>query len=184
MNRTAVGSSRSAKALASRLAVLLCAGALAACDAAPTEPASAPNTIRPSLSPGHYRREEISGVATSTCSGEDVALSGTTLFFFDQSTDATGGVHVTASLDQHLAGVGLVSGSKYVAEANSKLSLYLPAGSTPWVNGGFHVTEPLHIEFIGQGGVPNQILDAMWHVTFNNNGELTSFINSYSMRCK
>jgi hypothetical protein len=54
---------------------------------------------------------------TIDCSGEVVAFEGTTHTLLTQTVDAHGGVHVRGQVEEHLFGVGLTSGDRYVWNA-------------------------------------------------------------------
>lgn len=163
------------------IAVLGGIGAMAGCSASPTE--STAGDSSPPIVLYSKDREPLEGIIIADCSGESVALSGYHSFFFKQHEDAAGGIHVAAQLRQHVDGVGLASGRRYVGSYREQLSLFVPAGSLPLPAEGWHVSEQIRLRFIGQGDTPNQLLDARRHLTITPNGEVTASFDEFQMDC-
>lgn len=139
---------------------------LAAASFAAADPAS--NTFVPS-----------NGTFFDFCTGETIGLNGVNHFVTTSTTTPGGGVHSVVhmnALDFH--GVGLTSGTQYVAGGtnNSAVTFDLPVGAT--------TTEvSVHLRLIAQGQAEDIILDSLYHVTVNANGDVTADVNSFQVFC-
>ncbi len=80
---------------------------------------------------------------------------------------------------QGISGTGDVTGNKYQAtgltEDNFKGSL---------INGQFSYTYVNNFRIIGQGPGNNFLVHSVFHQTINANGELTSYVDHFSVECK
>jgi hypothetical protein len=163
-----------------RIALLSLAAALslAACDKAPTAPAR-PTITGASKELVINRRFPINGTALSDCGREAVLVSGTFQRVLTITNDGAGGFHVNDHFDYiGLQGTGVISGNQYVSQQISTVNFSVPGPTV-----GFEVTQPLTFTLIGQGTVPNEVLTALIHYTVNANGELTTFVDNFRVKC-
>lgn len=109
--------------------------------------------------------------------GEVVNLSGTLHVLFHTTIDASGGFHSTfLSQPQGVSGTGLTTGDKYQGTGESQSTF----------NGkvGFESTFVSNFKIIGQGPGNNFLVHENFHVTVNPNGEVTAFVDNFSVECK
>lgn len=152
---------------------------LAACDNAPTaltRPAS-PTTSRAALVANN--RVDVNTVALSDCGGEDVLVTGNFHQVLTITVDNAGGFHVNNHLDfTGLQGVGVVTGTQYVAHQVQMINFNVSKDLI-----GVEVTQPLVFTLIGRGSAPNEVFVAIQHFTINANGEFTSFVDNFRVKC-
>lgn len=109
--------------------------------------------------------------------GEVVNLSGTLHLLFHTTIDASGGFHSTfLSQPQGVSGTGLTTGDKYQGTGETQSTF----------NGkvGFESTFVNNFKIIGQGPGNNFLVHENFHVTVNPNGEVTAFVDNFSVECK
>jgi hypothetical protein len=151
---------------------------LAACDKAPTAPVR-PTANGPSQQVVINRRFPINGTALSDCGREAVLVTGTFQRVLTITDDGAGGYHVNDHLDYTgLQGTGVVSGSQYVARQIGLVNFNVPGPTI-----GFEVTQTTMFTLIGQGTTPNEVLTALIHYTVNANGELTTYVDNFRVKC-
>jgi hypothetical protein len=80
---------------------------------------------------------------------------------------------------QGISGVGESTGDKYQATGVTQERF---GGS--FVNGQFSDTFINNFRIIGQGPGNNYLVHQTFHITFNANGELTAFVDNFSVDCK
>jgi hypothetical protein len=152
--------------------------ALVACDKAPT----APTGLRPeapNFAVVINRQFPISTTALSDCGGEDIAVTGTFHRVLTITSDQTGGFHVNDHFDYTgLTGTSAITGANYVANQISLVNFNVSASTL-----GFEVTQPITFKLIGQGSAPDEVVTGLVHYTINANGELTTFVDSFRIRC-
>ena len=110
--------------------------------------------------------------------GEEIYLAGNLHIVSHTTLDPNGGYHSTLSFQpQGISGVGSTSGDKYQATGITRYSdnyLNLPY-TTTYVN---------NFRIIGQGPGNNYLVHETYHITINANGELTAFVDNWSIDCK
>jgi hypothetical protein len=109
--------------------------------------------------------------------GEDVYLSGTLHMLFHTTLDNSGGYHSKYHFQpQGITGTGLVTGAKYQA-----------TGVTQGMDNGkvgFESTFVNNFKIIGQGPGNNFLIHENFHITVNANGEVTAYVDNFSVECK
>ena len=157
---------------------LAAALSLAACDKAPTAPVR-PSVNGPSRALVINRRFPLNGTALSDCGREAVLVTGSFHRVLTITNDNAGGFHVNDHMDYTgLQGTGVISGSQYVAQQISTVNFNVPGPTV-----GFEVTQTLMFTLIGQGTAPNEVLTALIHYTVNANGELTTYVDNFRVKC-
>ena len=153
--------------------------ALTACENPPT----APTTLRasdPAFALVINRRFPVVGTALSDCGREDVAVTGTFHRVLTITSDGAGGFHVNDHLDYTgMQGTGVITGANYVSRQISLVNFNVPGQTV-----GFEVTQSIKFNLIGQGTVPDEVLTALVHYTINANGELTTYVDNYRVKCE
>ncbi len=118
----------------------------------------------------------ISGYATNPCNGEDVYLSGVAHVVYRSTSDGAGGfnagVHENYS---DLQGSG-DQGNNYVANGATNESLHLQPGEVLTLGDSFNL--------ISKGSAPNLTVHELIHYTVNANGDLTAYIDNFSIDCR
>lgn len=120
----------------------------------------------------------LSGSVSNTCNGDTVSLSGTEHLVVNETFDSNGGAHASISINAHLTGTGTPSGDSYVGNLNASFNENANSGGT--ITG----TEPISFEIISQGSDPNLIIKALFHITINPDGTVTSYIDTYTADCR
>src|SRR5881396_3871254 len=158
--------------------------ALAACDTAPTAPAA--NRDRPSFSAVTSNTNitiPIDLFVFVPCAnggaGELIEVSGPLHVLFQLTISNTGDVLLYAHFQpQGISGTGFVTGDKYqatgITQSTNTLSTPFPITST-FVNNFY---------MIGQGPDNNFKVHETSHLTINANGEVTAFVDNFSVTCQ
>ena len=109
--------------------------------------------------------------------GEDVYLSGTLHILFETTIDSSGGFHTKSHFQpQGISGIGLTTGDKYQATGGTQDRFNGKVGSAyTFVN---------NFKIIGQGAGNNFLVHENYHVTVNANGEVTAYVDNFSVECK
>jgi hypothetical protein len=152
---------------------------LAACDNTPTALTrpTPPTTSRAALVANN--RVEVNTIALSDCGTEDVLVTGSFHQVLTITVDNAGGFHVNDHLDfTGLQGVGVVTGTQYVAHQTQMINFNVSKDLI-----GAEVTQPLVFTLIGSGSAPDEVFVAIQHFTINANGELTSFVDNFRVKC-
>jgi len=111
-------------------------------------------------------------IRSADCSGEDVEISGTIHMVNKTLVDGS----VIGQFNyQDVTGVGLTSGITYRVSAVDQVRLAAPFPSSISSVQSFHL--------ISNGSSSNLIVQVLYHVTVNANGEVTASIDSLSMQC-
>jgi len=164
--------------------LVLAAVALAACDTSPTAPAA--NRERLSLSAVTSQTNAeipIDLFVFVPCAnggaGELIVVSGPLHVLFQVTISNTGNVLLYAHFQpQGISGTGSVTGDKYqatgITQSTNTFSTPFPITST-FVNNFY---------MIGQGPDNNFKVHETLHYTINANGEVTSFVDNFSVTCK
>ncbi|HZM25136.1 MAG TPA: hypothetical protein VFC02_25525 [Anaerolineales bacterium] len=109
--------------------------------------------------------------------GEFVQLSGTLHVLFVTTLDSRGGFHSKFHFQpQGVSGTGLTTGAKYQATGVTQGTF----------NGrvGFEQTFVNNFRIIGQGPGNNFMIHENFHITVNANGEVTAFVDNFSVKCR
>jgi len=109
--------------------------------------------------------------------GEFVQLSGTLHVLFVTTIDSRGGFHSKYHFQpQGVSGTGLTTGAKYQATGVTQGTF----------NGrvGFEETFVNNFRIIGQGPGNNFMIHENFHITVNANGEVTAFVDNFSVKCR
>jgi len=78
-----------------------------------------------------------------------------------------------------LSGEGLSSGDKYQGTGVTQETYHVRGDSLPSTH-----TYINNFRFIGQGPGNNYLVHETWHMTINANGEVTAYVDNYSVECK
>jgi len=109
--------------------------------------------------------------------GELVELTGNLHDLFTVTFDARGGFHLSV-LDnpQGLSGTGFTTGDKYQGTGETRSNF----------NGtvGLEETYVNNFKIIGQGPGNNFLVHENLHFTVNANGQVTAFVDNFSVECK
>jgi hypothetical protein len=113
----------------------------------------------------------------STCTNEQVLLTGTFNVVTHSFTNATGfHQHFQLSLSEG-KGVGETTGISYIMTQTVQAFDY--AGEVPAL-----ISEVVGTNLIGQGSAPNQVVKFQLHITVDAQGNVTAFIDSASTTCE
>jgi hypothetical protein len=109
--------------------------------------------------------------------GEDVEITGNLHDLFHVTFDGVGGLHVTVHDNpQGISGFGLTTGDTYRGVGITEEHFNGTVGSTDTFVNNFRI--------IGNGPGNNFSVHENIHVTINANGELTAFVDNFSVTCK
>jgi hypothetical protein len=111
--------------------------------------------------------------------GEWVVLSGDLHVFFHTTADVDGGVHSTYQFNpQGVIGIGQTTGDVYRGTGVSRGSLFVKEGEIRTE------TENEVFMLIGPGAGNNFLVHGILHYTVNANGDVTAFVDNYTVECK
>jgi hypothetical protein len=159
---------RHASKLFAALPVLL----LAACDS-PATTQALPTTLSRQLENDHF---ESIIVVHNECNGEVIAGTGNVHVVYAVTADGSGGFHVNYKFQlSNLKLTGATTGASYVFSDEFHFNDNVTAG--------VEVSNGENANIIGQGQTPNEILHFLLHITVNANGELTSFVDNFTIQC-
>ncbi|HKY61240.1 MAG TPA: hypothetical protein VJP59_09535 [Gemmatimonadota bacterium] len=111
--------------------------------------------------------------------GELVQLEGTLHSLFHVTINGNSFKMKIHNQPQGIRGTGLTTGDKYQATGVTQETI---GGS--FVNGRFSDTFVNNFRIVGQGPGNNWLVHETFHVTLNANGELTAFVDHFSVECK
>ncbi len=114
----------------------------------------------------------IDFIRSADCTGELVEISGT-IHLINQ-TQADGSV-IGHFNYQNVTGVGLTSGITYQTTAVDHMRLSAPFPSS--------ITSVQSFQLIGRGSESNLLVQMLYHITVNENGEVTVSIDDLNMQC-
>ncbi|MDH3292337.1 MAG: hypothetical protein OEO20_15940 [Gemmatimonadota bacterium] len=120
-------------------------------------------------------RSAVDTVITS-CTGEDVALSGSVHVRFRSFESSNGGVHLQFHADQALKGVGLTSGIRYLHHSVSNFTMM--DQTFPWEQ-----TSVSTLAFVSQGSAPNLVVMTLQHITVDASGQLRVWHDRFRSVC-
>jgi hypothetical protein len=153
-----------------------------ACDSAalPTEGASAdPHVNPPSLAVLKTPIEETLIVLEPTCAGELLELHIRQQVVAHVTEDAAGGLHVHSVInDKGTTAVGLTSGTTY-HQLGATTETQNSRGFTPLT-----ITRTNALKLVSEGSAPNLLVQQLFHITFNANGEVTVFNDVSAIVCQ
>ena len=113
------------------------------------------------------------------CNGENVDYEGTANVVTHFTVSSSGQVNIKIGVSLNVHGVGQTTGAKYVAnESLQQGARYDGIDGAP-----FNLTATGHLNFNGQGGVPNTKVRVLQHATINANGDLTSLKIKFTSEC-
>lgn len=119
-------------------------------------------------------------VIFSACNGEDVALEGITTMVTHFTLSSSGQYNFKVNITEHAKGVGQTTGAKYVGNSTLEVNQ-----SGDFSDGSpFIATVPSHLNLNGQGKTENLRVKEFFHITYNANGDITSFKEEMSSECK
>jgi hypothetical protein len=117
-------------------------------------------------------------VTAGGCPYEDVYVTGKAHLVVRFTTDAKGGVHGGFHLNhQGVSGTGLESGANYSWPLVQSGSFNVAPG------GAYTETFIVSDKLIGQGPNNNSRIEVHFHITVNANGQVTAFLDSFSLAC-
>jgi hypothetical protein len=109
--------------------------------------------------------------------GEFVLLSGTQHQLFHVTTDGNGGLHLKSTIQsQGLSGIGLTTADRYQGTGATQSETDLTVGVEQTLVSSFKV--------IGEGTDNNFLVQQTTHLTVTPNGDLTAFVNDFSVECR
>jgi hypothetical protein len=114
----------------------------------------------------------IDFIRSADCTGEDVQVSGT--IHLVNQTQADGSV-VGHFNYQNVGGLGLTSGTIYQISAVDQVRLSAPFPSS------IHSVQSFHL--ISRGSDSNLLVQVLYHITVDANGEVTASIDAFDMQC-
>jgi hypothetical protein len=121
-----------------------------------------------SSSPGQVAQVDVTGAVFSCADGSSYTVtSGEAMFLIHESTDKTGGFHVT----------GTVAPSRVTLSYSGDSKVYHLAGAS-WFGGNFtdaqsDFTETEFFQILGASGGPAANVSVLTHFTMNANGDIT-----------
>jgi hypothetical protein len=118
--------------------------------------------------------------AAEACIGEPLTLVNGTIHIVTHQTDnGSGGMNMTMIFTtQDVFAVGQITGTVYrgPGEFMTKLNT---SGPPP-----LEFSSLFRIPFIGTGGANSFVLDDLFHITIDANGDITALVNSSSVVCR
>lgn len=109
---------------------------------------------------------------SADCTDEVVEISGTVHTVNQTQADGSVIGHFNY---QHVSGLGLTSGDTYQATAVDHVLLRAPLPSS--------ITSVQSFLLISRGSSSNLVIHVIYHITVNENGEMTAFIEDLDMQC-
>jgi hypothetical protein len=113
------------------------------------------------------------------CTGEQVSGTVSLKGQLHITEDSSGGFHLRIHETFRGKAVGETSGTKYVGPQTDHESFH-DNGSTP----EFTDTFTLNFRFLSAGSSDNIISHALFHITVNASGEVTSFVDNFTEECR
>ncbi|OLC57695.1 MAG: hypothetical protein AUH85_02690 [Chloroflexi bacterium 13_1_40CM_4_68_4] len=111
--------------------------------------------------------------------GEPVMLSGDLHILFAFEVDSSGGLHGKIHFQpQSVSGTGVVTGAKYQGtgvEQDEFTAASSGTSETTYIN---------NFRIIGQGPGNNFLVHETLHLTLKANGDVTAFVDNFSIDCK
>ncbi len=111
--------------------------------------------------------------------GELIELSGTLHIVSHVTFDAAGGLHfVSQTNPQGVTGIGLTSGTLYQGTGVGRFNINITAG------GAVGFTAVSSFKIIGRAPPDNLLVQAIFHVTVNPDGTVTTVVQQFSVNCR
>ena len=121
-------------------------------------------------------KSPISMTWYNDCSGEDVEFHGYIHEVYRVTDDGNGGFHIGANINYAQAtGTGLSSGDHYQVSGAYADNFNLKAGEV--------YTSVHHGQIIRPGKEGNGLFHFTYHYTINANGEMTSYVDKFDVKC-
>jgi hypothetical protein len=118
-------------------------------------------------------------VQINPCFPTDVVnLSGTIHVVISSTTDRSGGVHTTQSLNSKLAGASITTGTRYVNSEKHHSSWY-EGGPFPVIH-----TETYDFVLVSRSNTPNYVLHMTVHTTVTANGRPAAVVDNMHVDCQ
>ena len=114
----------------------------------------------------------LHAIRSNECNGEQVELTGVIHLVSQTMPDGSVLGHFNY---QDVTGIGLSSGIQYRASAVDQVRLEAPFPSS--------IHSVRHFRLIGQGTGDDVLVDAIFHMTVNANGEIAAEIEELTTRC-
>jgi hypothetical protein len=122
----------------------------------------------------------VDSTGSDPCSGEDVRVTGTEEV--SATVTITGTMaHLVGHTYGHLVGTGLTSGAGYIANVRADVTSNIDID--PVTNTG-EATIIASGLLIGQGSIPNQVIETHTHATIDANGNVTAAVINVRMACQ
>jgi len=114
------------------------------------------------------------------CVPEDVLIQGNLHILVTQTVDGRGGVHFKFHYQpQGVTGIGSATGTVYHATGLTQGHTNVNSGGLPYTD-----TYVNNFRIIGEGPGNNLLVQNVFHVTVNENGEVTAVVDRTSVDCK
>jgi hypothetical protein len=146
----------------------------AACDT-PTSPRD-PAPLAPSAEVWRNVRFERQTFAISDCTGEFIAVEATFHVLTAVTYDAAGGYHVTIHRNIQGTGTNLATGAKYIVSQVENNVYSVDRGAD-------EQTSIVRFNLVGQGGAPDELVQATFHITITPDGDVTAWHDSFTIKC-
>jgi hypothetical protein len=111
------------------------------------------------------------------CNGEFVAVTGVEHVVSNTTTTPAGGVELSQQVTWRLMGTGSL-GNSYRSINN------IGAQNHGQTRKGVTFTFPQTFTLISEGSAPNFTVNVLFHITFNPDGTVTAFVNTFSASCR
>jgi hypothetical protein len=135
---------------------------------------------RPQTDNGHYSCFPLTVLFFDDCTGEMISGEGQVCIASSFRMDNSGGGHASFQFRSDFTAVGLTSGRRYT-EHDSANDVANISGNNGQYSATF--TQIYHVNTPGGGN--NLSLKELFHITFNANGEITSFNpDEFTFVCK
>jgi hypothetical protein len=114
------------------------------------------------------------------CPGSEIIeASGVVQIVIHVTVDNNGGVHTKVLDKETLSGVGLTTGTKYHVKELRSVHNFQGSGGLP-----ITITFVDQDRVISQGKGQNFLLHTLFHITVNENGEITAELQKIDIRCQ
>lgn len=115
-----------------------------------------------------------------SCAEEWVHLSGNLHVVYHATFDNSGGLHIEEHFNpQRVRGHGMSTGLKYQGTGVTRYHTNLRPDGYPYEH-----TYVNNFRIIGQGPGNNYLVHETFHITINANGEVTAYVDNFSVDCK
>jgi hypothetical protein len=109
--------------------------------------------------------------------GEVVFLTGNLHVLLRFTMDQAGGIHAASHFQpQGISGIGQTTGAKYQATGVTQDEFNAKVGTEETFINNFRI--------VGQGPGNNYLVHETFHITFNDNGVPTAYVDNFSVDCR